>query len=273
MHYYGRIFCLMLGLSTGAGLWAVLLGLLIGYIVDKVGETSVSGSGYFSNQQTRQSIFFRTTFQVMGHLSKSKGRVTKADIINANKLMQRMQLNVELKNEGQKAFREGKNSNFPLRIRLREFRQACFGRFDLIRMFVEIQIQSAFADGFLHPNERRVLYVIAEELGISRSQFDNFLSMMESDAKFRGNAEFNQSGYSSKERPNEPTLADAYKVLGVSSHDDGPTIKRAYRKLMNEHHPDKLLAKGFPPEMMEMAKQKTQAIQKAYDFLREEKFR
>ena len=45
-------------------------------------------------------------------------------------------------------------------------------------MFLEIQIQAAFADGSLHPNERAVLYVIAEELGISRAQFDQFLRMM-----------------------------------------------------------------------------------------------
>ncbi|WP_274873860.1 TerB family tellurite resistance protein, partial [Serratia marcescens] len=73
-------------------------------------------------------------------------------------------------------FREGKQSQFPLRETLQQFRSICFGRFDLIRMFLEIQIQAAFADGSLHPNERQVLYVIAEELGISRAQFDQFLS-------------------------------------------------------------------------------------------------
>ena len=60
-------------------------------------------------------------------------------------------------------------------------------------------------------------------------------------------------------------------MLGVSPQDEGLTIKRAYRKLMSEHHPDKLVAKGLPPEMMEMAKQKTQAIQQAYDLLKREK--
>ena len=54
-----------------------------------------------------------------------------------------------------------------LREKMRQFRSVCFGRFDLIRMFLEIQIQAAFADGSLHPNERAVLYVIAEELYIA----------------------------------------------------------------------------------------------------------
>lgn len=53
---------------------------------------------------------------------------------------------------------------------MRQFRSVCFGRFDQIRMFLEISDQAAFADGSLpHPNEREVLYVIAEELGISRT--------------------------------------------------------------------------------------------------------
>ncbi len=120
-------------------------------------------------------------------------------------------------------------------------------------MFLEIQIQAAFADGSLHPNERQVLYVIAEELGISRGQFDQFLSMMEGGAQFGGQQDAYQGGYRQPGRS------------------QGPTIKRAYRKLMSEHHPDKLVAKGLPPEMMEMAKQKTQALQQAYDLLKREK--
>jgi DnaJ like chaperone protein len=155
---------------------------------------------------------------------------------------------------------------------MRELRTACFGRFDLIRTFLEIQIQAAYADGSLHPNEREVLYVIAEELGISRMQFDQFLRMMEGGQQFGGHQQGGRSyggGYHQTQQG--PTLADACKVLGVNATDDATTIKRAYRKLMGEHHPDKLVAKGLPPEMMEMAKEKAQAIQAAYDLIKREK--
>ena len=73
-----------------------------------------------------------------------------------------------------------------------------------------------------------------------------------------------QGGY---QQSSGPTLSDAYKVLGVSENDDRNAVKRAYRRLMNEHHPDKLVAKGLPPEMMEMAKEKAQQIQAAYDLI------
>lgn len=213
---------------------------------------------------------FATTFEVMGHLTKSKGRVTEADIHIASQLMDRMNLHGDSRTAAQNAFRVGKADNYPLREKMRQFRSVCFGRFDLIRMFLEIQIQAAFADGSLHPNEREVLYVIAEELGISRVQFDQFLRMMQGGAQF-GGGYHQQSGGGWQQAQRGPTLEDACNVLGVKTTDDATTIKRAYRKLMSEHHPDKLVAKGLPPEMMEMAKQKAQEIQKAYELIKEQK--
>ncbi|MDN6071374.1 MAG: co-chaperone DjlA [Enterobacterales bacterium] len=274
MQYWGKLIGLVLGLMSGTGFWGVVLGLLIGHMIDK--SRQVRSSGYFSNQAQRQALFFSTTFQVMGHLTKSKGRVTEVDIHVASALMERMQLHGAARTAAQQAFREGKQADFPLRDKLRELRSICFGRVDLIRMFLEIQLQAAFADGSLHPNERAVLYVIAEELGFSRIQFDQFLSMMEGGRQFGGGyqqqGEYQQQGgFGGYQRQSGPTLADACKVLGVKPNDDATTIKRAYRKLMSEHHPDKLVAKGLPPEMMEMAKQKAQEIQAAYDLIKKEK--
>ncbi len=157
--------------------------LLVGHMFDKARSRRVN---WFANQQQRQSLFFATTFEVMGHLTKSKGRVTEADIHIASLFMDRMNLHGESRTAAQQAFRVGKSDNYPLREKMRQFRSVCFGRFDLIRMFLEIQIQAAFADGSLHPNERDVLYVIAEELGISREQFDQFLRMMQGGAQFGG---------------------------------------------------------------------------------------
>lgn len=268
MHYWGKLLGVLMAILSGGGFGAIVIGMLIGHMLDKAWGARLTDHVYFSDQNTRQTIFFRTTFEVMGHVTKSKGRVTDADIVNANRLMRQMQLSDALKSMAQKAFREGKESNFPLRGRIRELHQICFDRFDLIRMFLEIQIQAAFADGSLHPNERKVLYVIAEELGTNRGQFDQLLFMMESGGQHES---YQGSRYRSPGREQDLTLEEAYKVLGVSSQDNGPLIKRAYRKLMSEHHPDKLVAKGLPMEMMEMAKQKTQAIQQAYDLLKREK--
>lgn len=271
MQYLGKVIGVAIAWMAGAGFWGVVLGFLIGHLFDRARQRR---GGWFANQQQRQALFFSTTFEIMGHLTKSKGRVTEADIHLASVLMDRMRLTGEARSAAQQAFRVGKGGNYPLREKLRELRTICIGRQDLIRVFLEIQIQAAFADGSLHPNEREVLYVIAEELGISRLQFDQFLRMMQGGAQFGGG--YRQQGQQSSGgwQPGGtqgPTLEDACNVLGVKASDDPTTIKRAYRKLMGEHHPDKLVAKGLPPQMMEMAKQKAQEIQQAYELIKQQR--
>ncbi|WP_204302923.1 TerB family tellurite resistance protein, partial [Klebsiella pneumoniae] len=76
----------------------------------------------------------------------------------------------------QQAFREGKEVDFPLRATLQRVRQICAGRRDLLQMFLEIQLQAAFADGQLHPNERKMLFIIIDELGFSRARFEHILA-------------------------------------------------------------------------------------------------
>lgn len=268
MRYLGKLAGAVIGILL-LGKFGIIIGLILGHLVDVMRQNG--GKGFFSNQQTRQTLFFRATFQVMGHLTKAKGRVTQADIQVASAFMDRMQLHGASRINAQQAFREGKEPGFPLRQKLIELRTICFGRSDLIRMFLEIQLQVAFADGRLHPNERQVLYTIAEGLGISQAQFEQFLRMIEGGQSFEhGGYQRSQSGYQPG-YSRGPTLNDACKVLGVNPSDEPAVIKRAYRKLMNEHHPDKLVAKGLPPEMIEMAKQKAQDIQAAYDLIKQEK--
>ena len=186
MQYLGKVIGVAVALLMGGGFWGVVLGFLVGHMFDRARSRRLN---LFTNQQERQSLFFSTTFEVMGHLTKSKGRVTEADIHVANVLMDRMNLHGASRTAAQQAFRDGKADNYPLREKMRQLRSVCFGRFDLIRMFLEIQLQAAFADGELHPTEREVLFVIADDLGISRAQFDQFLRMMQGGDQFGGGAQ------------------------------------------------------------------------------------
>lgn len=118
--------------DDGRRLWGVVLGLLVGHMFDKARSRKMA---WFANQRERQALFFATTFEVMGHLTKSKGRVTEADIHIASQLMDRMNLHGDSRTAAQNAFRVGKADNYPLREKMRQFRSVCFGRFDLIRCF------------------------------------------------------------------------------------------------------------------------------------------
>ena len=89
MQYLGKVIGVAVALLMGGGFWGVVLGFLVGHMFDRARSRRLN---LFANQQERQSLFFSTTFEVMGHLTKSKGRVTEADIHVANVLMDRMNL-------------------------------------------------------------------------------------------------------------------------------------------------------------------------------------
>lgn len=266
MRYWGKLTGAIIALLSGAGLWGLILGLFLGHMFDKARQRVNDG---YSPAQRRQTLIFNTTFEVMGHLAKAKGRVTTADIYTTCMIMDRMNLSGNARMAAQNAFRTGKSARYPLRNKMRQLRHSCFGRFDLIRMFLEIQVEVAFANGSLHPDEQYLLYIICDELGISQHQFSHYIRSRQ------GYQQHYQHQYSHRyhgQAASKPDLAEklnaACKILGVQPCHDATTIKRAYRKLMSQHHPDKLVAKGLPPSMMQLAKQKAQQIQQAYDVIK-----
>lgn len=281
MSFLGKLIGFFVGYRFTGSIFGAIAGVILGHVVDKkLYELGSVNSSFFQKPVTRQSLFMQTTFVVLGHLAKSKGQVTQNDIQLATSLMTQMNLDDAGRHLAQNAFNRGKAADFPIRQVIREFRLGCGQRGDLLRMFLEIQVQAAFIDGELHSREKDVLYTVAEELGMSRMQFEQMLAMVYASQQFaRGgyyqqqNSNYQQSrsqnsyrgGY--QQSSSGPTIEDAYKVLGVTAADDQKAVKRAYRRLMNEHHPDKLVSKGLPEEMMEMAKEKAQQIQAAYDLI------
>ncbi|WP_386687449.1 co-chaperone DjlA [Lonepinella sp. MS14437] len=285
MNFIGKILGFFIGYRL-AGLFGGIAGAMIGHWMDKkLYELGSVSSSFFGKKLTRQALFMQTTFAVMGHLSKSKGQVTQEDIQLATNLMAQLQLDETNRRLAQQAFNRGKEADFPLRQVIREFRLGCGQRADLLRMFLSVQVQTAFADDTLHQNEKEVLRIVAEELGLSSLQFEQMIMMEMARRQFSSGGFYQQAYQQYQQRyqndyqqgsyhggnyghqSNGPTVDDAYKVLGVNTTDDQQTVKRAYRRLMNENHPDKLVSKGLPKEMLEMAKEKAQQIQAAYDLI------
>lgn len=278
MHIFGKILGTFFGFLFGGPLGAVF-GLFLGHQFDKARRLNQAGfkAGAFGSgpsQTERQEEFFKAAFAVMGHVAKAKGQVTAQEIQLASTMMERMNLHGAQRKAAQDAFRDGKEADFPLDSILERVKISASGRFDLMQFFLELQISAAFADGSIHPSERSVLHKIARGLGFSSEQLEQRLRMQEAAFRFQhggaGNHGQHQSG-SWQQASQADQLADAYKVLGISESAEGKDVKRAYRKLMNEHHPDKLMAKGLPPEMMNVAKEKSQEIQNAYDLIKKVK--
>jgi DnaJ like chaperone protein len=262
MSWWGKLIGGAFGFMLGGPLGA-LIGAAVGHKFDaglkRVADASPE-EFLFSEQERTQTAFFTATFSVMGYLAKADGRVTREELQVATSVMEQMNLSAELKRAAQRLFNEGKASNFPFNEVLKQFRHECHRNRNLVRMFIEIQLHAAYADGSIHPEERKILISICERLGIGRSEFDQLEALVRGESKF-----WRESGR--RTRPGEPVLSldDAYAMLNVSPDDSDAEVKRAYRRLMNRHHPDKLVAKGLPDEMMKMATRKTQDIKKAYE--------
>lgn len=244
MRIWGKIIGAGIGLMMGKWFGA-LLGLYLGHrFIDSVGRRG------------RPNPFFHTTFAVMGHIAKSTGQVTQQDIALASALMDQLGLRGSAREAAQQAFRDGKSNQYPLQQKLKQLGLALRFRRDLAMMFVEIQIQVALADGEIQPQELRLLEMIAYELGFSRDDLEQML------LRQQGEAHTQKAGLN---------MVDACQILGVNEQDDLRSIKRAYRKLMSQHHPDKLASQGLPPEMAQVAQEKSQQIQAAWEFIKSRK--
>lgn len=260
MRGWGKVLGFLFGIMLTRHIIGGLIGLWIGHRFDK-GAGGDFNAFNRSKEESRQAAFFYCTFSTMGYMAKANGRVSEKEIAFATAYMNKLGLQAELRQQAQEAFREGKKADFPLEERLKKFKKACAGRYDLILLFLEIQIQVAYADGDIEPAERKALHTIAGVFGLSKKELDKLLEMISAGANFN-----QQSGQ--RHANSELQLENAYKVLGVKPSDSDQQIKKAHRKLMAQHHPDKLVAKGLPPEMMTIAKQKAQDIQAAYELIK-----
>lgn len=251
----------MLGGPLGA-----LLGAALGHKLDKgVEHLGIEHDVTGADRQRIQTAFFTATFSVMGHLAKVDGRVSESEIELAKAVMQRMELTPEHKKAAIRLFNEGKQPGFPLDEVLEQFRHECRRRHNLMRMFIEIQINAAYADGVMHENEKRLLLHICQHLGVSRFEF----AQIEALVRAHLHAARAGRGYRGAASGERHSLKEAYAVLGVAPQASDEEVKKAYRRLMNRHHPDKLVAKGLPEEMMKIATEKTHQIRSAYDQIRE----
>lgn len=123
-------------------------------------------------------------------------------------------------------------------------------------MFIEIQLQAALADGQVSQNELQVIQSVCALMRMSAQEMSALMARMQAQQTFSQGAHGGGAGYQSPFTSDADMLKDAYGVLGVTPDMSDAEIKKAYRRLMSQHHPDKLVAKGLPPEMMKLAKRK-----------------
>ena len=229
-----------------AGPVGSLLGVLVGHRWDEGARVGRGGIRAISQ------LFFDVTFEIMGHVAKVDGRVSEDEVRVARRIMYGMRLTDPQVQSAIERFTRGKAAGYPFEPRLRALAEQVGGRADLARAFVQIQLQSAIGAGQVGANKRQLLWRVADGLGVTRAELAQLESVV------RG------GGGGGQPTPAE-TLESAYRVLGVTAKSSDDDVKTAYRRLMSQHHPDKLVARGLPESMAGVAEQKTHEVRTAYE--------
>lgn len=262
MSWWGKFIGGAVGFTMGGPLGLLIGGVLGHKLVDKHVQ-----SGMDDNHELTQAAFFTATFSIMGNIAKADGRVSKDEIAMARQIMDHMKLDAEQKRAAIDLFNQGKKKDFDLEGILFQFKQAAHRRTTLLQMFMEIQLHAAYADGQMATSEQAIINKIAQDLGFSARHVEQLSILVRSNLGLDARQYYR--GQSTAHKSDAELLKEAYEILGVPKSSTDAEVKKAYRRLMNQHHPDKLVSKGLPEEMIQLATEKTQQIKAAYELIKD----
>jgi len=263
MNWAGKLVGALLGYLLTRRPIGVLIGFVLGHFFDLQMQRRQDGPR--ADAALVRATFFRAAFGVMGHVAKADGRVSEQDIAAARRIFGQFGLGEADTRAAMEFYTQGKGADFDLDAVLAELASVCRGRGELLGMFLEIQMRAALMGDGLHGASRAVLMRVAQALGFGAVEFAHLEAILRLQGFGAGPA---GAAGGQRQAPRPDALTDAYEVLEIPATATDAEVKRAYRRQMNRNHPDKLVARGLPEAMLEVAKRKTQAIQAAWERIR-----
>ena len=243
----------LLGVLFG-GFSGLLIGGALGYLAGLALRQFVVGS-----LQVAQTALLDSTFSIMGALCKADRVVTRAEINAVEQIFAMLKLQGAAREQAKAAFNRGKQADFNLDAAIDQFAQISRGRGPLLQLFLQLQCMAVAADGRVDPAEHAMLVRIAQRLGLTERDVAQLEALLR--ATMGGPS-------AAGAPPREDKLADAYAALGVAADASPAEIKRAYRKLISQNHPDKLAARGLPESMRAVAEERSRELNSAYDMIK-----
>lgn len=237
----------------------------------------------WQGRRQNRARFLAVTFLTLGHLAKADGRVSEREIAFASDVMRRMGLAAEHRRHARHLFNEGKRADFPLLKTLVAFRRDCQGSQALLTLFLELQLQMVCVETEDNPRQRQILATMFETLGFSVQELQTMAAQAHAARHFSGEqggrkgtgGEGSGAGQKGDKAAHaghgaalHAMLRPAYTLLGVTPEASDEEVKRAYRRQMSLHHPDKLQARGMPEEMIRVAHERSVQIRHAYEQLK-----
>lgn len=242
MSVWGTIIGGAAGFALGGPLGAIM-GALAGHAVDKIREIDVVEAEPRITEDGTRKVAFTIGVIVLGaKMAKVDGAVSEHEI-RAFREVFRVPPD-EIKNVA-RVFNLAKKDARGFEPYARQISHLFEPGSPVLEELLASLFHIAKADGNLKPAEHDYLRQVAAIFGFDEMAFDRIR------AQHTG-----ESG------------ADPYTVLGIDPAANDEAVKKAYRDLMRENHPDRLMAQGMPPEFIDVANEKVAAINAAYDRIR-----
>lgn len=224
--------------------------------MNAVREAGIPG---FVRNRARER-FLTVTFCSLGRLAKAKGRVTETDIAVAVDLMRRLRLTDAQRENARAAFRRGKSADLDTGWLIRQLRHHLSADADQRQLFMQCQLQLAYADGQLGPTDRALIREWSRALGL---RSDDLRRVHEQTVQ-----RLARERAAERRLPVAMTPDAARSVLGVSADAGLADIRRQYQRAMNRYHPDKWQTRGATVSERAAAEEKVRQLREAYDVLR-----
>ncbi len=264
------LFYFFFGKSFFAGFIGFFVGSFISFKLSGglLGQLSGFGNvgGVTGIKTEKQSVFFQTVFTLMGKLAKADGRVSEVEIAHVEKFMTQLNMSPKNRKKAIGHFQTGSKADYEIDALIEEFLNVTAASPNLKQMLMVYLLRVAAADGQLNQKETDLMREVAQKVGYSEQQFAQLMAMLQGQDQFAG-GQYQRGGSAANYRSVD-AVAAAYQALGVSKDDSDAEIKKAYRRLVREYHPDKLMGQGLPEEMIKEATERSQEIQTAYDTIK-----
>jgi DnaJ like chaperone protein len=249
----------LIGAIVGLILFRNPFGLLIGAVIGHFYDVAIAQL----RPPSMGSGFIEPLFAFAGALSKSDGRVSEGEIAAAESLMSRLRLDGTRRRIAIEQFNAGKQQDFEAQLAISDLKRWCGGRRDLAFLVLDLLLDLVYAEGALVDAKLTLMRKLCWALGVSDHELAA-LSAMKGYAAGGG-----PHGAGARPPQPGPMRVDPYTVLGIERSAGEREIKRAYRKLMSQHHPDKL--GDVPDELKRRAEDRAREINAAYERVKSER--